>query len=448
MNTTRGLGGAVPLLLASAIGLSARGVPAAQDAAEARGSSQVAAKAPRCAPAPRASSDHGYVRLVHAFGADGDDGRRPADGLASGPDGALYGATTGGGAHGFGRLFRLSPDGHATALHDFAGRPGDGADPEAAPTPDGAGGLLGTTHLGGAHGLGSIYYLDATGRMRLLHSFAGTADDGANPQAPLLRAGDGSFYGTTRGGGAHGAGMLFRITPEGAYEALGSFGGDDAALSDPLGALVQAGDGRILGVASAGGRHGGGGVFAYRARDPAPRTLVSMGAGNGCSMPMAGLARAADGRLLGTAYAGGPDNAGCVFSTSADGDYRVLYALRGAGDGAQPLSLPLYMPDGSLLLTSSLGSTHGDGALLRLDDDGRAACVLHAFGRADVSVPSGPLLAGAGGLLYGTAPYGGTHDEGGVFQVRVGSAPGGATPPALDGLAGPQGPAPHQWPKK
>ena len=356
------------------------------------------------------------VRLLHAFGAEPDDGRRPADGLALGPDGALYGAASGGGEHGFGRLFRLCVDGKETVLHDFRGRPGDGADPQAPPTPDGAGGLVGTTHLGGAHGLGSVYRLDASGAMRLLHSFAGGPHDGAHPQAPLLRARDGSFYGTTRDGGAHGAGLLFRLDPRGAYEALRSLGGGADALADPIGALAELDDGRIVAAASAGGRHGLGGVFDYRPGSRKLHTLVSLGAGSDCAMPMAGLVRARDGRLIATAYAGGPDNAGCVFSVSDSGQYQVLYALRGADDGAQPLSVPLEADDGSLYLSSSLGAAHGDGALLRLDVNG-CPLVLHAFGRADVSVPSGALLRAADTRIYGTAPYGGTYDEGVIFVV-------------------------------
>lgn len=375
------------------------------------------------------------VELVHAFGEHADDGERPADGVSIGPDGALVGVTAGGGRHGFGRLFRLSLDGRETPLHDFAGAPADGADPEAAPTPDGEGGLYGTTLLGGAHRQGSVYHVDAAGSLRLLHSFGGAPDDGANPQAPLLHATDGNWYGTTRGGGRHGGGVLFRITRDGRYEAVAHFGDGEAlseALSDPLGALVQHDDGAILGAASQGGRHGRGGVFSYQPLDPdrrALRTLVSLGAGHDCAMPMAGLTRTRDGRLLGTAYAGGPANAGCVFALGPRGDYRVLYALRGAEDGSQPLSLPLQALDGRLYLTSSLGAAHGDGALLRLDVAGgvpevptaataaTAATVLHAFGRADVSVPSGRLAQAADGRIHGSAPYGGSHDLGGVFRA-------------------------------
>jgi uncharacterized repeat protein (TIGR03803 family) len=44
-----------------------------------------------------------------------------------------------------------------------------------------------------------------------LYSFTG-GNDGGNPQAALVQASDGSFYGTTGGGGAGGAGTVFRLT--------------------------------------------------------------------------------------------------------------------------------------------------------------------------------------------------------------------------------------------
>lgn len=376
------------------------------------------ATAAAASPAPVESC---RVELLYAFGADAEGGTRPFDGVILAPDAGLVGVAAGGGEHGFGRLFRLDLDGREHALHDFAGGPADGADPEAGPTPDGSGGLYGTTQLGGAHRLGSVYHVDAAGSLRLLHSLGGGPDDGEHPQAPLLRVADAHWYGTARGGGKHAGGVLFRISEDGRYEALAHFGDADA-LSDPIGALTLGDDGAILGVASAGGRHGRGGVFSYQPRDSTLRTLVSLGAGRDCAMPMAGLMRTRDGRLLGTAYAGGPANAGCVFAIGPRGDYRVLYALRGAEDGSQPLSLPLEARDGSLYLTSSLGAAHGDGALLRLAPDGGEPAVLHAFGRADVSVPSGRLAQGADGRIFGSAPHGGSHDLGGVFRATCPAA--------------------------
>ncbi|MDE2480060.1 MAG: hypothetical protein KGM87_14310, partial [Betaproteobacteria bacterium] len=283
------------------------------------------------------------------------------------------------------------------------------------PLVDATGALLyGTTYRGGAHGQGTVYRLEASGALSLLHSFSG--DDGANPDAPLLAARDGALYGTTLQGGSHGRGVLYRITLSGQFELLHAFGapGD---LAHPAGPLAQARDGTIYGAGVDGGGTGSGGLFAYSPRSAQQRVVVSLHAATDCSLPMGGVMQARDGRLVGTGYVGGPMNAGCVFAALPDGSLRVLHHFTGGEDGAQPASLPLEDAQGRLLFTSSLGSAHGDGALLALDTGDGSASVLHAFGPGDVSAPSGNLVQGAQGHVYGTAPFGGTHGQGGVFEA-------------------------------
>lgn len=353
------------------------------------------------------------LRVVHAFVPDGADGTRPGDGLLLDARGHLLGVTTGGGSAGYGAVFDLALDGSETIVHDFAGGAADGADPTTAPTLAGDGRLYGSTQLGGIHGKGVVYRLEASGGSSLLHAFSGA--DGAHPDAPLLAARDGALYGTTLQGGRHGQGVLFRITPAGAFELLHEFGapGD---LRQPSGPLVQAADDTIQGTGAYGGRHDSGGVFVYSPRDAQEHVLFSLREFSSCRLPSAGLARARDGSLLGTAYAGGPANAGCVFSAAPDGKPRLLLELRQAAHGTAPLSAPVQDARGRLLFTTSLGSIHGDGALLALDGGG-GVTLLHAFGAADVSVPSGTLVLGPGGSIYGSAPYGGAHDAGGVFEA-------------------------------
>src|SRR4029077_12758546 len=56
-----------------------------------------------------------------------------------------------------------------------------------------------------------------------LHSFNGS--DGQSPNAALVQASDGNFYGTTAVGGAHSEGMAFKITAAGTLTTLHSFSG-------------------------------------------------------------------------------------------------------------------------------------------------------------------------------------------------------------------------------
>jgi uncharacterized repeat protein (TIGR03803 family) len=56
-----------------------------------------------------------------------------------------------------------------------------------------------------------VFQISSNGTLTSLYSFTGGNDGGA-PQAELVQGSDGSFYGTTYGGGLAGAGTVFRLT--------------------------------------------------------------------------------------------------------------------------------------------------------------------------------------------------------------------------------------------
>src|ERR1700728_26898 len=72
----------------------------------------------------------------------------------------------------------------------------DGGQPFAALVRDSAGNLYGTTSDGGTYGDGTVFKLDKTHKLTVLHNF--TSDpDGRGPEASLLRDAAGNLYGTT-----------------------------------------------------------------------------------------------------------------------------------------------------------------------------------------------------------------------------------------------------------
>jgi uncharacterized repeat protein (TIGR03803 family) len=99
-----------------------------------------------------------------------------------------------------------------------------------------------------------------------LHAFNGT-NDGANPEAGLVQGSDGSFYGTTSGGGTNGYCTVFKISTNGVLTTLYSFGsithasGDSLDGSNPAAGLVQGSDGSFYGTTSGGGQGGARTVF-------------------------------------------------------------------------------------------------------------------------------------------------------------------------------------------
>jgi uncharacterized repeat protein (TIGR03803 family) len=158
-------------------------------------------------------------------------------------DGNLYGTTTAGGAFEDGTVFRMTTAGVIKTLHSFSGS--DGAYPYGPVTQGRDGNLYGTTPRGGANDDGEVFQLTLAGKLTVLHSFdsvpaSGTNNDGASPQAGLLAASNGFFYGANLFGGAFGWGTLFQITKTGVFQKLFDFTGTGAvAGADPFTTLME-----------------------------------------------------------------------------------------------------------------------------------------------------------------------------------------------------------------
>ncbi len=142
--------------------------------------------------------------------------RMESNGFSPNPvifDGAnLYGTVSFGGSYGLGTVIKVSPSGHETILHNFAGA-GDGILPAAGLVRDSAGNLYGTTAWGGANGVGTVFKVTLAGDETVLHSFAADGIDGYFPDSSLVFDKAGNLYGTTNSGGTYGLGTVFKITP-------------------------------------------------------------------------------------------------------------------------------------------------------------------------------------------------------------------------------------------
>ncbi len=187
------------------------------------------------------------VTDVYSFQGDSgevDDGADPLAALIQTADGTFYGTTHLGGDAGFGTVFSVTSDGLVTTtLHTFQGQPDDGNGPLAALLLATNGYFYGTTEDGGTNDLGTVFKMDTSGNVTIVHSFDGT-DDGAYPQAELIQATDGNLYGTTAGGVVSNLyGTIFKMDVNGNVTVLHSFAGsypnsDGASLKRPCSKLT------------------------------------------------------------------------------------------------------------------------------------------------------------------------------------------------------------------
>ncbi len=291
------------------------------------------------------------------------------NGVVQGSDGYFYGTTYGGGANGFGLLFKIQTAGQLVKLASFAtGDPG--ANPAATLTFGLDGYLYGTAQLGGLNNDGTVFRADPTaGTVTTVSAFSGGID-GLYPESDLTQAADGNFYGTTANGGAANAGTIFRVTPAGVRTTIYTFLGTTDG-STPLRGVVAGRDGYLYGIAVKGGATYGGTIFRV-ATDGTFTVLYSFLAALGSPYTaQCRLVQASDGNFYGTTNLGGTFNDGTIFKVTPTGGFTLLYNFTGGTDGAFPVSGLVQAADGKLYgTTSGQGSmASGAGTIYRLDLD-------------------------------------------------------------------------------
>jgi uncharacterized repeat protein (TIGR03803 family) len=351
--------------------------------------------------------------VLYAF--SGPDGAGPDAGVIADSTGSLFGTTEGGGALGYGTVFKLGEAGE-TVLHSFTGSP-DGAYPYAGLISNSAGDLFGTTGNGGAQGYGTAFKVDASGNETLLHSFTDLKKSGEIPGGGLVLDGAENLYGTTSAG-VLGYGNVFKLNASGEEQALHVFtGGADGGV--PFAGLIHDSAGNLYGTTAFGGiipgYSGNGVLFKLDASSKETTVLYSFTGGADGGNPIAGLIQDSAGNLYGTTSSGGvapvPAGYGVVFKLDPAGALTVLHTFTGGADGAYPGAGLTLDSDGNLYGTAEQGGIGqgalGYGVVFKLDTTGTETVLYTFTGGADGGQPRSVLLRDSAGNLYGTAGMGG-----------------------------------------
>ena len=382
-----------------------------------------------------------------------NDGSGPYAGVVFDEKGNLYGTTYYGGPYdecehgGCGVVFKLTPEGRETVLHSFCARGypcADGAAPSAGVIFDQKGNLYGTTQYGGTHGAGVAFKLTPKGKYEILYSFCAhdNCTDGYYPAAGLVFDREGNLYGTTPVGGAYGAGVVFKLTPEGKETVLYSFCPQRGCTDgqNPYAGLVFDLKGNLYGTTLFGGPHAecygyaGCGVVFKLTPDGKETVLYSFCAQTNCTdgaEPYAGVVFDQKENLYGTTYYGGAYGYGAVFKLTPEGKETVLYSFcpqSGCTDGQNPYAGLTFDLKGSLYGTTLYGGAYdecegnaGCGVVFKLTPKGKET-VLYSFCAqsyicADGANPYAGLVFDQKGNLYGTVNGGGTYRNGAVFEL-------------------------------
>jgi len=318
----------------------------------------------------------GTETLLHTFiGNRYGDGEWPA--LASlilDPAGNVYGTTPYGGSSEIngGIVFKLAPTGEETVLYTFTGTP-NGSQPQGGLVRDSAGNLYGTASGDGTEGGGNVFRLSPDGTETVLYSFKARVGDALTPMGNLVRGSGGTFFGTSYWGGAHAVGTIFEATTAGSERVLHSFAGSPNDGLHPAGTSVfRDASGDIYGVTLYGGASNRGAIFKLTSAG-AESVLFSFNGRAEGGNPYDGLLRGADGNLFGTALYGGSNSCsigkygcGVLFELSPSGQEIVLHKFgESLGDGAFPYGGVIEDPAGSLYGTTAKGGAYGCGTVFK-----------------------------------------------------------------------------------
>ena len=273
---------------------------------------------------------------------------------------------------------------------------------------------------------GTFFKVTKGGALTTLYSFCALANcaDGSYP-GQLIQGADGNFYGTTIQGGANASGTVFKITPRGTLTTLYSFcsltncaDGSNAHDGGVAVGLFQATDGSFYGTTAGGGANGGGTVFKITPQGTLT-TLYSFCSQANCADgdgPLGGVTQATDGNFYGTTYAGGsaPVNyGGTVFKITPEGKLTSLHTFctqTGCPDGYYPATVPIQGTDGNLYGTTA-------GTDFNISTAGTFQ-TLHNIPNTYAN-PNTTLVQATNGIFYGTTPQGGGAGLGTAYNMAV-----------------------------
>jgi len=269
-------------------------------------------------------------------------------------------------------------------LHNFTGG-GDGGFPNAGLTVGGSGTLYGTATMDGAHGVGLVFKLSERNlnwTLNPLYAFTDANNDGSGPNAGVVIGPNGALYGTTSYGGTNLVGTVFELRPPLTVCVSTTCPWNETVLYD----FMAGADGA----------------------NPYLGNVVFDHAGN----------------MYGTTAYGGAPNCGTVWKLSPSGGgwtEAVLYTFAGGiGDGCNPYSGVVFDAAGNIYGNTSSGGASGDGTIYQLMpmNGGWVEHTIVDLNNGTTGAPTfGTLAIDQAGNLYGTGENFGPQNGGTVFEV-------------------------------
>ena len=382
-----------------------------------------------------------------------------------GPDGSLYGVNSVGGVVTSGLIYRLALAPPAITTQ-YQIQNTEGFAPVGGLQLGSDKLLYGTTSIGSlytANSGGTVFSVAPNGTgFTVLHNFAVFSGfnivsdpintDGARPETELIEGSDGFLYGVTPVGGTNGTGVVFKLAKDGSgfavihtFDAVIEIDADNNGLQDlpakntegmgSVAPLLLRSDGYLYGVAGEGGANGVGTIFRLLPDGSVFEVVHTFDAlvdnesnpdkNSDGAQSVAALIDGGDGRLYGVAALGGANGYGTIFAFEPGTlAFTTLHSFD-LDDGYQPTGELLLGQNGALYGTTAAGGnltcglSGGCGTIFTIARDGTGFARLFSFGYADGATPSSRLLQLDANTFIGLAQSGGQCGFGAVYQFSL-----------------------------
>lgn len=356
-----------------------------------------------------------YEIVVHFDGVS--KGSVPLGSLVSGGNGKLYGVTSTGGAFNKGVFFEFDPSTNSFTKHfDFDGA--QGATPYGDPSLAASGMLYGVTSEGGANNLGVIYEFNPATNT-LIKKIDMNAITGSKPLGGMLYMPSGTFLGMAQEGGLGLKGTIYEYDPTlNSLTKLNDFDGTNGA--NPSSHLLHGTNGLIYGVTPNGGSTNQGTLFEFNPATSAITKKIDFNGGSRGVNPYGGLMQASNGKIYGSTGEGVNGWGGIFEYNIADGFLSTLVAFQGLSNGANPRSTPMQASNGKVYGVTQSGGYSFRGVIYELDLTTNACVAKLSFQTPDDGDwPLAPFVQHNNGRLYAASAHGGANRLGVLFEYEI-----------------------------
>ena len=269
-------------------------------------------------------------------------------GLTLGTDGNFYGTCENpdGATPGF--IYRLTPAGVFTDIHDFAS--GGAIFP---PIQASDGNFYGVIPAG-------VYKMTLAGVFTMIHTFA---SPDVQPVSNVTQASDGNLYGTLTLCSNGNRGCVYKVSTAGVFAEVKLF--DDTTGSFPCNGVIQGTDGKLYGTTGFGGANNSGDLYSVTTAGVEENlhdiNSTTDGGCNSGSFPVVNMLQVNDGNFYGANSGGAIANNGSIFKLTSAHVFSAFLFPGSNVDGGQPYSTLIQNTNGKIYGSTSGGGTNSTG---------------------------------------------------------------------------------------